>query len=387
MPHSKVAIVKCPSYDQNEVEAAIHQGLELLGGLGSFVKADQKVLLKINALMDLPPEAATTTHPSIVAALAKEIKKINAQAFVGDSPGNASANIEKTMDKIGVLGIGAELVNFNIAKIIDVPSPSQNKIIPQLKLSQTAFNHDAIINLPKLKTHNWTLFTGAIKNLFGFVPGFYKTRYHASAPQPYPFAECLVDILEIVKPTLHIMDGIIGMEGPGPSGGKPRKMGALFFSTDPVALDAVCSVAIGYKPFDIDTTKIADERKLGTGELGKIEIVGTPLEKIAKPDWKHSASTYSLTRIIPSWMNWIFKPIREQVKITPEINPALCRKCLICVNNCPAKTIALENGKVKINLDHCIMCYCCHELCPYTAIRLKGSWLIRLMGINVPSNQ
>ena len=291
---TKVAIVKCPDYQQANVDHAIRQGLELLGGLGQFVHPGEKVLLKVNALMDVPPDAAVTTHPSLVEALGKELKALRAFPLVGDSPGNAAANNEKTMEIDGytraIKNAGGEVLNFQKFPIVDIPSPSGNRRINKIKISQAVLDVDTVINLPKLKTHGWMLFSGAIKNLYGVVPGFYKSKFHIVSPQPDLFSETLVDIFQIVKPRLNIMDAVIGMEGAGPSAGEKRFMGALFFSTDAVALDAVCSAAIGYRPLTIDTTRIACERGLGTAKLEEIEIVGTTLEEVAQPNWKHSAS-------------------------------------------------------------------------------------------------
>jgi uncharacterized protein (DUF362 family)/Pyruvate/2-oxoacid:ferredoxin oxidoreductase delta subunit len=387
---SKVAIINCLDYNQKNVDEALRQGLELIGGLGSIVKPGNKVLLKVNALMEIEPEKAATTHPSIVHALIKEIKKLGAFAYIGDSPGDPSANIQRTMKKTGMLcaaqKAGGEILNFQKSKIVDINSPSLNKRIKKLKICQAVLDADVIINLPKLKTHGWTLFTGAIKNLYGVVPGFFKSRYHLIAPQPYEFSETLVDILEIVKPRLNIMDAVIGMEGPGPSAGYPRKMGALLFSTDAVALDAVCAEAIGYNALDIDTTKIAHQRKLGNGSLKDLEILGARLKEIKKPDWQHSASRFNLTRLLPSWLNWLLFPVIKHLRVDPVIDDQLCQKCLICVRSCPAKTIFHRHNKVSIDLKNCFMCYCCHELCPYHAIKLKRSWLAKKMGIPGPKH-
>lgn len=385
---AQVSIVECPTYDQDIINEAVHQSLELIGGLSSIVKPGQKVLLKVNALMDSEPELAITTHPAVVSAVIKEVHKLGAKAYVGDSPGNVAANIDETMEKTGFLKAskeaGGEILNFQKSKIADIPSPSENRRIKHLKIAQAVLDADIIINLPKLKTHGWTLYTGAIKNMFGVVPGFFKSKYHIVAPQPYDFSEMLVDILEITKPQLNIMDAVIGMEGAGPSAGKKRQMGAIMASTDAVALDAVCSVAIGYKPFDIDTTKIAHERKLGQGDLENIEVVGLPLSKITQPDWKHASSTYSLTRLIPNWLNFLFHPLTKIMRVDPIIIQEKCTQCLICVKNCPAETIHYKNNKVEIDLSKCIMCFCCHELCPEKAIKLKRSWLAKMIGIQGP---
>ncbi|MFH1541786.1 MAG: DUF362 domain-containing protein [bacterium] len=377
-----VSLISCQTYNQPEVDQAIQS----LGLIDKIVKPGQKVLLKVNMLMGAAPEQAITTHPAIVAAVIKEVKKAGGIPLVGDSSGNPLSDYMQTMAQCGFVQVcqkyGAGVLSFQQDGIVDVPSPSNNKKIKTIKLAKAVLDVDVIINLPKLKTHGWTLYTGAIKNLFGLVPGFYKSRYHLYAPQPFEFAKTLVDILEITKPQLHILDAVYGMEGAGPTAGKPRAMGVIVASTDAVALDAVCSTLIGYKPMDIDTTKIAHDRGLGTGLLEKIHIEGPDLSSFVIKDWQHSASTYNLTKNIPHFINLILQPLLARwLRVDPVVNQAKCTKCQVCVKSCPVKTIHNKNKKVIIDHSKCIMCYCCHELCKYEAIDLKRSWLARKMGI------
>ena len=376
-----VSIAKCSSYDQTEVDQAIAKSFDFK----TIIKPGQRVLLKINALMSANPDAALTTHPAIVTAVINEAKKAGGIPIIGDSPGDGKASVENVMRNIGMTEVaqktGAEIISFEKSGWKDIPSPSNNQQIKTIKIAKAALEADVIINLPKLKTHGFTLYTGAIKNLFGCILGFYKAKYHFWAPHPFDFAAALVDILEITKPQLNIMDAVVGMEGQGPNAGEPRLMGAIMISTDAVALDAVAATAIGYQPFEIDTTKIAHERKLGVGNLESIDILGTPLAEITKIDWKHSSSVYDLTRRLPKFLINILQPIVNQIKIEPEIIQEKCKKCLICVNNCPAETIYFKSKKVEIDLSKCIMCYCCHELCPHDSIRLKRSFLAKLLRI------
>ncbi|OGC21979.1 hypothetical protein A2291_07370 [candidate division WOR-1 bacterium RIFOXYB2_FULL_42_35] len=382
----KVAIVKCKSYRQAQVDAAVRQSLELISGLDKTIKPGNRVLIKVNALMGKDPELGITTHPALVTAIVKLVKALGAIPLVGDSPGDGSANVHKVMSKCGFTKAteeaGGELISFEKAGTKDIPSPSQHKKIKTLKISKAVLKADVIINLPKLKTHGWTLYTGAIKNLFGCITGFNKASFHFAAPKCKDFSIALVDILEIVKPTINIMDAVMGMEGQGPTEGKPRLMGAILASFDAVALDAVAATAINYQPLEIDMIRIADNRQLGTGKLANIDVVGTPLKEIIKKDWEHCANTYAITNRIPSFLEPILNPIMQKIlRIDPEIIQDKCKKCLVCVNNCPAKTIYFKDNTVKIDLSKCIMCYCCHELCPYKSIRLKQSWLAKVMGL------
>lgn len=372
-----VSVAQCSSYDQAEVDRALDQSLELLGGLEQFVKPGQKVLLKVNALMAAPPEAAVTTHPALVEALVKKIVKLGAIALVGDSAGNATDRIEKVLEVCGI----KQAVEQASGKIISFQDSGITEI-KGIKISKAVLDADIVINLPKLKTHTWTLYTGAIKNLFGCVPGFHKARYHSLLPRPADFSTMLVDLLEIVKPRLNIMDAVWGMEGSGPSAGRPRLFGALLASADAVALDAVAAQAIGYPPFEIEMIQQAHQRGLGVGELAEIEVVGAKLEEITQKNWRHASSTYSITKHLPEFIYDLARPLIDRLlRVNPKIDQEKCKKCLVCVKSCPAKTINFKKNRVEIDLKGCIMCFCCHELCPYKAIELKRSWLAKLIGI------
>ena len=384
--NSQVAIVKCDSYVSLVVGSAVHQSIELLGGIARFVKPGQRVLIKPNALMGDTPEHAVTTHPAVISAVIKSVIKAGGMPLVGDSPGNASANVPATMEKTGIKqaveSSGGKMVYFQQEGIIKVKSPSHNQRVPEIPIAKPALEADVIINLPKLKTHNLTLYTGAIKNMFGAVPGFYKTHIHAQGPRPVELSDSLVDVFEIVKPTLNIMDAVVGMEGNGPSAGPPRKMGAVMASADGVALDALCSYLIGFSPDEIHTTILAYKRGLGEMDLKKIDVFGMDPQEL-KAGWEHPLNLDKIVRWVPPFIFDLVKSMVVQLKIDPVIDQEKCTQCLICVRNCPAKTIHHDPKRkiVEIELKDCIHCFCCHELCEFRAIELRSSWLARLLRI------
>jgi len=374
-----VSITKCDSYDQRSVDEAILQSLAPLGGIEQFVKPGQKVLIKPNIIMRGTPDQAMTTHPSIISTVIRLVIKAGGVAFVGDSPGNAFSSHAKTLEETGIKEAtekaGGKIIFFQHDGVVE-----KNGI----KIAKAVLDADIIINLPKLKTHGLTLYTGAIKNMFGCIPGFYKSQYHISHPRSLDFSKTIVDIFEAVKPQLNIMDAIVGMEGNGPTAGNPRKAGLILASADAVALDAVASYIIGFKPFDIYTTQIAHDRGIGQGELEKIKITGPEIKSLRITDWKKPFNVNILFNLIPDWLFNLIKPIANQVRVNPEIDQNKCVKCLICVKNCPAKTIDYDKDKKRVNikLDKCINCFCCHELCEYKAIKLKPTFLARLIGIS-----
>jgi uncharacterized protein (DUF362 family)/Pyruvate/2-oxoacid:ferredoxin oxidoreductase delta subunit len=353
----------------------------------AFVKPGQKVLIKPNALLGQTPDHAVTTHPAVIAAVIKAVKKAGGIALVGDSPGNAHSNVPETMEKTGikqaVKEAGGIMVYFQHEGIVPVPSPSGNRRLPLLNIAKPALDADVIINLPKLKTHNLTLYTGAIKNMFGVIPGFNKSSFHTINPRPRDFAVSIVDIYQIVKPALTIMDAVVGMEGPGPANGQPRKFGALLASTDGVALDAVCSDLIGHRPGEIFTTVEAVRRGLGEMDLARIEIVGARLDELRQADWKKAFNSQGFINWLPDFLFNLAAPIVKQLTIYPVIDQEKCTQCLTCFRHCPAKTIVhdQEANVVWIDKKKCISCFCCHELCEYDAIKLDRSWLVRLLGL------
>jgi len=372
-----VSIVKCDDYEDAKVEIAVRQALFLVGGGQEVVKPGQKVLLKPNMLMASTPDNAATTHPSILKAMIKIVKERGAIPFVGDNPGNAYANVDRALETTGFKKVAQE----QKALILSLAKPVKRG---DIYVASAIFDMDIIIDLPKLKTHNLTLFTGCIKNMFGIIPGFHKGEMHCRYSYPSDFSSKLVEIFSIKKPSLCIMDAVYGMEGHGPSGGKPKKIGLILASFDCVALDAVSSRIIGYDPFFVDTTRIAHQRGLGEGNLSKIEIKGEKLQDILIPDFKLVDNVYKILKNVPRFIHPPFRYLASKlIWLHPEVIKDKCTGCKICVLNCPVKAISMKEKKARIDYRKCISCYCCHELCPEKAYQIKRSWLARKWAIGV----
>ena len=369
---SKVAIVDCNSYDIDTVTLKISQALELLGGLGKYVKPGMTVLLKPNMISAKAPERAITTHPEIVAAVAKEVRKLGATPIVGDSPGGAKINISRVWENTGMKAMaereGLRLVNFEAAG--SQPFRCNGR---SYYLAKPAVEADLIINLPKLKTHVLTLMTGAVKNVFGLIPGFRKGNYHKEFPKPHDFAEVVVDILSVKTPALTIMDAVLSMEGDGPSSGHPRWTNLILASRDAVAVDAIASEIIGLNPGRVPTTRIASDAGLGIGWPEMIETLGLPLEKVKIPDFKLTSN-----RKLELLPKFFVRAIDPFVWIRPSIVRDLCTSCGTCVSSCPTGALRLNGDRTPaFDYDLCINCWCCHELCPEKAVQIKKSWLAR----------
>ena len=369
---SKVAIVDCNSYDSDVLTSKINQALDLLGGLDKYVKPGMKVLLKPNLISAKEPYRAITTHPEIVAVLTREVRKLGAVPIVGDSPGGAKVGINRVWEKTGMKAMaekeGIELVSFEAAGSQKFRCNGR-----AYYLAQPAVEADLIINLPKLKTHILTLMTGAVKNVFGLIPGFRKGNYHKEYPKPGDFAEVVVDILSVKTPALTIMDAVLAMEGDGPSSGEPRWTNLLLASRDPVAVDAIAAEIIGLDPDKVPTTRIASDAGLGIGWPEMIETMGKSLDEVRIPDFKLTSN-----RKLELMPNFLVRMIDPFIWLHPDIKRDLCTKCGTCVNSCPTGALRFNGDKSPaFDYELCINCWCCHELCPEKAVYIRKSWLAK----------
>lgn len=378
---SEVSIVKCNCYKQEKVDKAVNKSVELVGRLRDIIHPKDKVLLKVNMLNADPPEKAVTTHPAIVKSVIRLVKQAGGIPFIGDAPGiayiskDAEKAWQKTQLKKAAKEEGAEVINFREIKKIN---NSKNRKVPTLHIAKEVLDMDVVISLPKLKTHNFALFTGAIKNLYGTIPGFRKKELHAQAPKPVDFAELVVDILSVVKPKLAIMDAVVGMEGNGPAAGSPRKVGVVLASRDCVAIDAVASSIIGYNPLDVDIIRVAGKRGLGEARLDRIDIRGTSLEEVKLADFELVSNINTLLERIPSFVLFIGKLLAPYIlRVEPEVNPEKCTGCRVCIKHCPTQAMKLASSHTKINRKKCISCFCCQEFCPHRAVEIKYNWLAR----------
>ncbi len=381
---SKVSITRCSSYDYEIVKDSVRSALDLLGGISSFISSGDKVLLKVNLLIKRKPEKVTTTHPAIVQAVAELVLEAGGKPIIGDSPGGYHFYSESTLKEVyetcgmkdAATKSGAEL-NFN-TEVIDVPYPS-GKIMKSIKTIKPVLEVDKIISIPKIKTHMMTVYSGAVKNMFGIIPGSYKAEYHLRFDDTSDFADLLIDICSFSKPVLTIMDAIIGMEGYGPTNGAPKKVGLVMASKDPYALDAIAAKVIGLEGSQVPTIRKAIDRGLYDGNIDGIDILGEAIndvkvEDFKKPTVKVAFNFYSL--LIPKPL---LKRINRFIKPTPRFNKIKCKGCSMCAKSCPPKAITMENGKPKVQLENCIRCFCCHELCAFDAVQIKRPWFLRLL--------
>ncbi len=371
-PFALVSVQPCISYDLPTLRAALKACLAPLGGIRSFIRPGMRVLIKPNLLGAAPPENAIITHPAVVRVVAELVIAAGATALVGDSCAGTLKVDEQIWRNCGF----ADVANATSA----VHAPFSGSVVKRLRgndylIARPVAEADLVINLPKLKTHTLTLYTGAVKNLFGVVPGRRKRQLHLRAPGVADFSTILVDILELVRPQLTIMDSVLGQEGSGPGfAGTPHAYHCLAASADPVALDSVLARAMGFRAGEVLHLALAELRGLGAHSPARIRIVGRhAVLRFGKLMLPRSHWYFN----VPSWLS---APLHKQARLRPRVDPARCTGCGTCVEACPSHIIA-PGTPVAIDLKGCIGCLCCGEVCPESAITTRRSLIARLAGV------
>lgn len=371
----KVIISKCENYEPELIKKVVDHIFLKLGGIESFIKPGMKVLIKPNLLIRKKPEEAVTTHPVIIQAIAEKAAAAGAKVIIADSPGGFySTDIlkgiyqvcgYKYLDKISNVELNYDITSKEV-------SFEEGRVAKRLTIIKPAEEAELIINVPKMKTHMMMTYTGAVKNLFGLIPGVLKAEYHIRMKDEKSFSNLLVDICECMAPSINIMDAVIAMEGQGPSAGVPRHVGLILASTNPFALDVSAAHIIGLDKNDIPTIKRAYERGLPS-ELNQIEFIGENINECMIKDFH----VPNRKREVTFFKNKVFGFITEHIKPKILFDYTKCITCKRCSNHCPAKAITFTGKKPCIDSKKCIKCFCCHELCPQNAIIIKKNWLTR----------
>ncbi|HWR41240.1 MAG TPA: DUF362 domain-containing protein [Patescibacteria group bacterium] len=376
-----VSIAACETYEYEQVEKAVGDCLCHFPAMKEKLKSGSRVLVKVNLLKKHAPRDAVTTHPAVVEAIVRYLQAAGCRVIVGDSPGgpftvNRLRSIYKAAGLIEVADkTGCEL-NYDVSAVNVVYEQALKlKYLQVIKLVQDV---DFVVSAPKLKTHSMMTYTGAVKNLFGVIPGLIKAEYHFKMNNPENFAHHLVDICEYVKPVFSVIDAIEGMEGDGPSAGKKRHTGLIMAALNPYALDTAATQIMGIRPLDVPTVKAAAARGLFSGEVRDLAVHGISLADLRLPPYTLPGSLRQnlLAFALPGFAANYFASL---LRATPVFHYDRCISCGDCQRGCPAGVIDMSSGKPVPDLDRCIRCFCCQELCPKKAVDIKTHWLYRAL--------
>ena len=384
MDQEKVFLADTADYEKDTVFNSVKYLFDSLGGAESIVGRNKNVFLKVNLVREMAPDKCGTTHPSVVEAIAKIlINETGAKVRVGDSSGSAY-NAPVMNSTFRTCGMAEACAASGAVLIDDFGSTTKKidgKVVRYLDIIDEFNNADVVINVGKLKTHSFTGYTGAVKNLYGLIPGLVKAQTHSLYPTLSVFCDCLIDIERFAsqKIVLHFIDAVIGMEGDGPTNGTPKYIGKIIASKNPYYAD-VAGVSLFADPTQMPLIKKAQERGLLPDDLTETGIDFAALNKDYVSDFKTVTvvdSDFTKKGFLRRFLrkNWVTR--------RPVINTKKCKGCGRCYAHCPQKAIDMVGKttpkKAKIRKNECIRCACCQELCPHNAVKLKKPILYRVI--------
>ncbi|MBP3280119.1 MAG: DUF362 domain-containing protein [Butyrivibrio sp.] len=383
MSNTPVALVKCDSYEYEEVKRALDESLDLINAL-DFVKPGMKIGIKANLVTGSSANKAITTHPVLLRRLCELITERGASVVIGDSPGGlyTQAFVQNVYKSCGLHELESSSVTLNTDFSIKDGKFPEAESLKSFIYTGWLDDVDAIIGFSKLKTHAMMGMSCAVKNMFGCIPGTTKPDYHMRFPEEKAFANVMVDLNEFFKPVLYIVDAIDGMEGNGPTAGEKRHIGAILASKRPYSLDMVCAHMIGMGINDVQTLLVANERGLGPKDISEVSILGSySLEDAKIPDFKRATIHQSITFEGGSAFNRIKSiAVKLAYSTKPLVKKDECIGCKKCHDTCPAKAITMIPSKgaspkgtgyiPQIDRSKCIKCFCCQEFCPVGAMKV-----------------
>lgn len=369
---STVIFSRCDNYNLAGLETILRDMFES-AGFRDTIKSGERILLKPNLLSAHLPQAAVTTHPAVLEAVSRIVLEMGAIPIIGDSPGGILRKTETVFHRTGTADVASKM------GIPIVPLDTQGIEISilsdgeELHITRFLDDIDGIINIAKLKTHSLMLTTLAVKNLYGLVPGFRKSEYHKIYPSPKYFAWLIAEIYERVRSKLRlsVIDGIIGMDGNGPSAGRARELDLLAVSDNAAAMDIAIEDIIGLKR---DSPLTLELKKRGLVPQFQKKWLGEPIEHIAEFKIPFNWHTY----LAPQWLARIAGRL---IQVYPGVDMKKCIKCGECMESCPVFAISMTGEKSIPEFDYrkCVRCMCCHEICPVNAVVFKKSLLAKLI--------
>ncbi|MBR4205274.1 MAG: DUF362 domain-containing protein [Clostridia bacterium] len=382
MDKSPVYFAECPVYDAEKIAGLLRDALAALGFDESRVRG-RRVLIKPNLVLALKPEVGATTHPSFVRAAVEVLSSMGAEKIVlADSPGGPynAASISHVYKVCGMDQIDDPRLTLN-ADYGFSDASAHGVRLHSFHVLNPFSECDLVVDLCKLKSHELTGMSCAVKNLFGLIPGTEKFEAHNLCPQIADFSELLVDLAAFVtreKDFLAICDGVLSMEGNGPTHGVPKETGIVLVSESPFTLDIAAEHIMG-RDGEVLHLDAAAKRGFTPRDVKEITVLGTdslPVFDFVRAD----ADAGSFLRGLPNFMGGRLVKFFEP---RPMIKKEICVGCGKCAENCPRHTIQMKKkGKkrlARIVKKNCIKCWCCQELCPKGAVGVKRNPIIKLI--------
>ena len=362
---NRVAITRCTRYEEKDVYDAVRQ----VADSTSFPDCmGRRVLVKPNILSDSRAEAGITTNPLVVEAVIRICQERGAaQVYVGDSPGLHTPSFHGQVCGIAEVcsRTGATWVDFSRDPVQTVLDGGE-----KVTVASIIDKVDFTISVAKFKTHQLMYTTGAVKNMFGIMPGLNKSPMHLRHPSRDGFADFITRLFRKARVAWALIDSVIGMEGPGPANGTLRYVGLMMGGADAFLVDRAEAIVMGHDPADIPILEAGRKAGLGTSEISYplLDARDLVIDDFRRIEVERPKGLFS-SLVLPFFTRGRDRR-RAQARPDPVFDHERCIRCTRCVQICPAKALALD-GRIEIDTSRCIRCYCCAEMCPADAIRVE----------------
>ena len=363
-----VVVIECQSYNEEEVYLAVKKAIEQIRFI---IHENISVLIKPNIMTQNRPNQHTGTHYTVVSALCQILKERNCRIIIGESSAFYQNGLTKKafatsgMDKVAEK-FDAKLIAFEEEPLIRIEK--NLKGLKEIYVPGILLEVDMVINVCKLKTHGSLRLAGAIKNIYGCLPGGYKQKIHRLTGNEFELSDVFIDLHNLVKPSLSVMDAIISLDGGPTALGRPVRTSRIFASTNAAAMDVIAARMIGYQPEELPILIEAKKRGM-IANFEDIEVLGNyesaPFKKLVKKDLHRAFNKNSI--------------FVKDTYVELAISSSRCKICETCISACPVGAIREKNGQIQLDTATCISCYYCLSVCPKKAIRIKSSFRNKLI--------
>ena len=392
-PDAAVGVAAVSEYDEDAILRALVACEE---SIPTGTLSGKRVVVKPNFVAKCQPDRAATVHPAVLGAVVRWLRAHGAESVtLAESPGGVynAPRLRSVYSAVGAQSLAeSHGIDLNFDCSFSEATFPTGRVCRLFDIITPILEADIIVDVCKLKTHALTGMSAAVKNLFGVVPGIVKFEMHSRYPDYGDFSEMLVDLCELLcqrSEIISITDGIVAMEGNGPTAGVPRHLDVLLVSKNPFASDAVAAHLIG-RDGRIDTVNRAAARGLCPASYSDVSVipVGAGSKDIlsprdfALPDSADKNGIEIIKNLFGGRIYSLFRPY-------PVVSYEKCVGCGECASSCPRHTINMvspSEAKVRkttakrvpvIERGDCIRCFCCQELCPHGVVKIRKNPLTR----------
>ncbi|HIE19381.1 TPA: DUF362 domain-containing protein, partial [Candidatus Bathyarchaeota archaeon] len=247
--------------------------------LKDIVKDSARVLIKVNLISTKTYETGVTTDPLVVDALIRRFREIHGEVAVIEADAT-STNADEAYKATGLDKVCKEnnvrFINLSKEKERVKLQISNYEVLKEIEVPKLLLDA-AIISAAKMKTHEETVVTLGMKNMFGLLPEKQKSKFHSLG-----ISKVIVDINTVLRSKLTVIDGFYALEGPGPIGGYPVKMDLIIAGRDPVATDATACRIMGIDPYRVYHIRRAYEKGFGEIDKTKINVAGEKIDAVKR---------------------------------------------------------------------------------------------------------